>query len=93
MVANRIYKHCIWEEEIRNWIKQHNLTATKELAAALYATAKFGKAIFPFSVQQQDEKTVLTYQVEPPASYTFAHADAVKILLNLLDDFLRDGKE
>lgn len=89
MVANRIYKHCLWEKEIRHWIEQNNLTKTKELASALYTTLKFGEGINPFATTRQGDGLVITFQSHPPSSFTVENGDAKKLFLSLLDDFLR----
>lgn len=92
MVANRIYKHCQWEKKIKIWIAENKLTATKELAAALYSTAKFAEGINPFALAKLGEGFTITYQSQPPASFTFENSEAVKVLLTILDDFLREKK-
>jgi hypothetical protein len=90
MVANRIYKNCIWEGEIKAWLNDHKIMQDAALASALYTTVKFGKEIHPFTTFNKDNKVTVTYTKEP-ASYTLVHQDAVGIMLKLLDGCLRQG--
>ena len=90
MVANRIYKHCLWEKAIKDWITKNNLTSSKEVASALYTTVKFGEGINPFATAKEGEKLTITYQSQPPSSFTFENGDAIKVLLSILDAFLRE---
>ncbi len=90
-VANRIYKNCIWEEEIKAWLHDNKIVQDVSLASALYTAVKFTKDIHPFAVHKKDNKVTVTYSTEPTASYTLAHQDAVGIILKLLDICLRQG--
>ena len=81
---------CVWEEEIKAWIAQHKLASTNSLLAVMYTSVKSGEALFPFTISKADGQLTVTYLSEPPASYTCANEDAVKILLLVLDRLLRE---
>jgi DNA polymerase III subunit epsilon len=91
MVANRIYKNCIWEKEINQWLKNNKIINNIETASALYTTIKFGENVFPFNAIEANGKLTVTYLIEPPSSYVLQHEDAKKILLNMLDRFILNG--
>lgn len=90
MVANRIYRHCLWEKELTDWLDRNDLTSSRELASALYTTAKFGEGIYPFATTTNGENLTITYQSQPPSSFCFKHKDMVGILLQLLDKILQE---
>jgi DNA polymerase-3 subunit epsilon len=88
MVANKIYRHCLWEREIKKWLAEQKLLEEMEVAAALYATAKAKEGVNPFSVSREREKLTIAYQSEPPVGYTFVNGDALQILIRLLEERL-----
>lgn len=88
MVAKKIYKNCIWEEEIDLWLGKNNILKNEAVASALYATIKSGIDVFPFALKDEQGKKVISYLNEPISSYNLVHDDAVKILLNKLDRYL-----
>jgi DNA polymerase-3 subunit epsilon len=88
MVANRIYKNCIWEKEINQWLNHNKVLNNLEIASALYTTMKFGEDVFPFHCLDHNGKTTVTFLNEPPSSYVLEHADAKNILLNVLDRYI-----
>ncbi|WP_121354841.1 3'-5' exonuclease [Flavisolibacter nicotianae] len=87
-VATRIYWNCIWEDQIKAWLSTNKLTQSYEMISALYTTVKFEEAVFPFAILREGAKLKVSYLVEPPATYTFVHQDAVDILLGILDSRL-----
>jgi DNA polymerase III subunit epsilon len=91
MVANRIYKNCIWENEINDWLHQNKLMQEAAVASALYTAIKYEKDIHPFTITRQDNKVTITYGTESPSSYTLVHPDAVATILKTLDGWLRQG--
>lgn len=90
-VATRIYKNCVWENEIKNWLEENKIMQNASLASALYTTVKFGKDIHPFTTNRQNGKITITYCKEPASSYTLGHPDAESIMLKTLDGWLRQG--
>ena len=84
-VAKKIYYNCIWELEIKDWLATYKIRDNLEIASALYATAKFGNDIFPFTYRKEGKKVTISYLAEPPNSLDLFHADAVAILINLLN--------
>jgi DNA polymerase-3 subunit epsilon len=91
MVANRIYKNCIWETEIKTWLEKNKILTIEATASALYATIKFSQDVFPFATTRAGKTTTVTYLKEPPDSYILQHEDAVDILIKELDNFLEKG--
>jgi len=92
MVAKRIFMHCLWEDEIRNWLQASNILSNAATTSALYSCIKYGKDVFPFASGTTEGKPFITYVMEPPVTYFFPHTDAVSLFLQVLDRALRDMK-
>jgi len=93
MVAKKIYKHCLWQDEIKTWLVGNKVLQNTALASVLYTAAKFEKDVFPFSVNREGDKLIITYLSEPPSQLALVNEDAKKILLNALDNHLGDKVE
>lgn len=91
MVANRIYKNCIWEKEIKEWLNKNKIFQNTATASSLYTTVKFDQEIFPFALQTEASKLTVIYLIEPSSSYTLVHQDAVETLLKILEGFLSEN--
>jgi DNA polymerase-3 subunit epsilon len=91
MVANRIYKNCIWETEIKDWLHHNKIMQDNAAASALYTAVKYEKDIHPFTVTKQEGKITVTSGAEPASFITLVHPDAVATLLKTLDNWLRQG--
>lgn len=92
IAIKRIQMNLLWKRQIKEWLVANGILANSAMAAALYATLKFGEDIFPFSTYNEKGRLTVTYLNEPPASYTFLHKDAQAILLQLLDEQLATTK-
>ncbi|WP_066403803.1 3'-5' exonuclease [Flavisolibacter tropicus] len=92
MVAKKVYMNCVWETEIKMWLQANKILQNEAVASALYTTIKFGRDMFPFATNSEGEKVTVTYLTEPPSAYILSHPDAIKLLLNHLEDILSGNK-